>query len=258
VLRETHFCPALTRHLIPRADYARPHPATPTRRPYLPCPGMPLTHARRLLSPPSIHTKTPSIAALPLHATNPCALKALELTPPHQRAAHLCPAPARHQPLRADWAHPHPSTQRRRSSLPRPCTPHTVRRRLRSPPPLQANATPIYALRLYDTNPCAPTALVPLHPHKGPAQRCPAPVPHQPLRADCARPKLSTPTRSPFLPCPCTPPTLARRLGSPPSPHTKTPPIAAPPLRGTNPCAPAPLSSTPQHHRAGHLYPAPV
>jgi len=91
-----HFCLAPTRHQPLRADCARPHPAAPTRRPSLPCPWIPPTHARRLRWPLPLNTKTPPIAAPPLHSTNPCAPTALNPSPPHQDAAIRCPTPARH------------------------------------------------------------------------------------------------------------------------------------------------------------------
>jgi len=95
---------------------------------------MPPTPARRLRSPPPLHTN-----ALPIAVPT-----ALAPTPPHQRAAHPCP----------DCARAHPSTPPRRPSLPRQCT----------PPPLHTKTLPI----------AAPPVLATTPPHQDAADGCPA------------------------------------------------------------------------------------
>ena len=95
---------------------------------------MPPTSARRLRSPPPLHTKKPPIA-IPT---------ALARTPRHQRAAHRCP----------DSKRPHPFTPRRWPSLPRQC----------SPPPLHTETPPM----------AAPTVNGPTPPNQDAAHRCPA------------------------------------------------------------------------------------
>jgi len=151
--KAAHRCPTPARHQPLRAGSAHPHPSRRTRRPSLPCTSVPPTHARTLRSPPRLHTKTTPIAVPPLHAAKPCAPTALTPTPPHPRDAHLCPAPGRHQPMRADCAGRHSSTRSRRSSLPRPCSAPTPARRLRSTPPLHTTTPPIAATPLHATNP---------------------------------------------------------------------------------------------------------
>jgi len=205
---------------------ARPHPSKRTHRPFLPRSCTSPAPARRLRSPTPLHIKTPPMAAPPLDRTIPCAPPALAPTPPHRRAAHC-------RITRPGWAE---VTRRvtRDPFLPRPHTPPNPTRRLRSPPPRHSNAPPISALPRHATNPRAPPALAPFHPHKDAVHRCPSPARHQPLRAQGARTHPAPPARRPSLPCPCTPPTPARRLGSPPPLHTKTPLIAAPPLHASH------------------------